>query len=61
MSEHVVLERRGTWAEIILDRPEKGNSLTIPMVKRLAEITAELAADRELRVVFLRGRGRFFC
>jgi enoyl-CoA hydratase len=61
MSEQVILEHRGEWAEIILDRPEKGNSLTIPMVNRLAAIASELAADRELRVVFLRGRGRFFC
>lgn len=61
MSEQVVLEHRGTWAEIILDRPEKGNSLTIPMVQRLGALVGELAADRELRVVFLRGRGRFFC
>ncbi|MFN7622291.1 MAG: enoyl-CoA hydratase/isomerase family protein, partial [Acidobacteriota bacterium] len=61
MSEQVVLEHRGAWAEIILDRPEKGNSLTIPMVQRLGALVGELAADRELRVVFLRGRGRFFC
>lgn len=61
MSEQVVLERRGARAEIILDRPEKGNALTIPMIRRLTEIAGELAADREVRVVLLRGRGRFFC
>lgn len=61
MSELVVMERHGQWAEIILNRPEKGNSLTVPMIERLAKIAGELAVDRDLRAVFLRGRGRFFC
>ena len=61
MSEQIVLERRGQRAEIILDRPEKGNALTIPMIQRLTEIAGELATEREVRVVLLRGRGRFFC
>lgn len=60
-SEQVVLDHRGEWAEIILDRPEKGNSLTVPMIERLTEIAGELAGDRAVRAVFLRGRGRFFC
>lgn len=61
MSDHILLERRGQRAEIILDRPEKGNALTIPMIQRLTEIAGELATEREVRVVLLRGRGRFFC
>lgn len=61
MSELVVMERHGQWAEIILNRPEKGNSLTVPMIERLAKIAGELTVDRDLRAVFLRGRGRFFC
>jgi enoyl-CoA hydratase len=61
MSEHILLERYESWAEIRLNRPEKGNSLTMEMVGRLGEIVGMLAGERELRVVFLRGTGRFFC
>lgn len=56
------VERDGmSWAEITLNRPEKGNALTMAMLTRLGELARELAADREVRVVLLRGRGRFFC
>lgn len=61
MSEHLIFERHETWAEIRLNRPEKGNALTMEMVRRLGEIVGELAAARELRVILLRGSGRFFC
>jgi len=49
------------WAEITLNRPEKGNALTMPMVERLAGMVASIEADRSLRAVVIRGRGRFFC
>ncbi len=48
-------------AEIRLNRPDKGNALTMAMIDRLAEIADELARDRETRVVVLRAEGRFFC
>jgi enoyl-CoA hydratase len=47
--------------EITLNRPEKGNALTMPMLERLDSIVSELATDRELRAVVIRARGRFFC
>jgi enoyl-CoA hydratase len=49
------------FAEVVLNRPDKGNALTMPMLLRLAEIVRDLEADREIRAVVLRGRGRFFC
>jgi enoyl-CoA hydratase/carnithine racemase len=49
------------YGEIMLNRPEKGNALTMPMLTRLRSIISEIAADRSLRVIILRGRGRFFC
>ena len=48
------------WAEITLNRPEKGNALNRGMVGRLGELAEEIAADGAVRVVVLRGRGRFF-
>lgn len=61
----VLLERvslnGATWAEVILNRPEKGNALTMAMLERLGAIAQEIERDREIRAVVLRGRGRFFC
>ena len=49
------------WAEITLNRPEKGNALTMPMLRQLDGFARELDGDRAARVVLLRGHGRFFC
>ena len=49
------------WVEITLNRPEKGNALTMPMLRQLDAFARELETDRAARVVLLRGRGRFFC
>jgi len=56
------IEKDGAaWAEIALNRPEKGNALTMPMLDRLSALAAEIEADRSLAAVVIRGRGRFFC
>jgi len=49
------------WAEITLNRPEKGNALNLPMLEQLASIVGGIEADRSLRAVVFRARGRFFC
>ena len=55
-------EADGTaWAEITLNRPDKGNALNLPMLRQLAAILPEIESDRSLRAVVLRARGRFFC
>ena len=65
MEDDIVLERRQrgdlAWAEIWLNRPDKGNALTMSMIARLGAIADDLAADRAVRAVVIRGRGRFFC
>ena len=50
----------GIWAEITLNRPDKGNALNRGMVWRLGELAGEISADGTVRVVVLRGRGRFY-
>src|SRR5664279_2984475 len=56
------IEQNGTaWAEIVLNRPEKGNALTLPMLQQLESIAAGTATDPALRAVVIRARGRFFC
>jgi enoyl-CoA hydratase/carnithine racemase len=55
-------ERNGSaYAEILLNRPAKGNALTLAMLDQLEEVANRLAKDREIRVVVIRGAGRFFC
>lgn len=49
------------WAEITLNRPDKGNALTISMLEQLADIAHTIAAERTLRAVVIRAQGRFFC
>lgn len=50
-----------TWAEITLNRPAKGNALTLPMLDTLGQLATAIATDRAIRAVLLRANGRFFC
>ena len=55
------IEQNGTaWAEIALNRPEKGNALNMPMIEQLAASVTTIESDPSLRAVVIRGRGRFF-
>jgi enoyl-CoA hydratase len=56
-----VEQNDGSWAEITLNRPEKGNALTMRMLEQLASIVTGIESDGSLRAVVLRARGRFFC
>lgn len=64
-TSEILLERRHVGdalvTEIWLNRPDKGNALTMAMIDRLDVIVDDLVRDRETRVVVLRARGRFFC
>jgi len=52
----------GVICEIVLDRPEAMNALDTAMAVRLAQVCAEIAADREVRAVVLAAAGeRAFC
>ena len=65
MEQEILFERverdGNTWAEITLNRPDKGNALTMPMLDQLRELAVVLEKDRDVRVVVIRARGRFFC
>lgn len=51
----------GVVSELVLNRPDKGNALTLDMLLQLRALIEELSADRDVRVVLLRGAGKFFC
>lgn len=65
MEPEVILSRHElngrTYAELTLNRPAKGNALTMPMLMELSAHVSALARDNTVRAVVLRGRGRFFC
>src|SRR3954452_6929922 len=47
-------------ATITLNRPQRLNAITWPMMERLVEYCASAAADGEVRVLVFRGAGRAF-
>jgi enoyl-CoA hydratase/carnithine racemase len=52
----------GEIATVTLNRPDKLNALTLEMLDRLAQIAAQLDADKSLRCVILTGAGeKAFC
>ena len=61
MEQEILLTRHDKagfcWAEITLNRPDKGNALTLPMLERLADIADELRGERDTRAVVLRASG----
>ncbi|MBA2722980.1 MAG: enoyl-CoA hydratase/isomerase family protein [Methylibium sp.] len=57
MNEHILIERDGAIATVVLNRPEKLNALTKPMWQRLGHAMRELSADDAVRCVVLRGAG----
>jgi enoyl-CoA hydratase/carnithine racemase len=48
-------------ATVTLDRPERLNSLTFDIYRRLVSLFAELQHDARVKVVIVTGRGKGFC
>jgi methylglutaconyl-CoA hydratase len=48
-------------ATVLLNRPERRNAFNQLMLSELAAVLGEIAADRAVRVMVLRGQGRHFC
>jgi enoyl-CoA hydratase/carnithine racemase len=60
MSE-LLVEKEGPIATLTLNRPERMNAISGPMLAALSEHLVELDRDREVRVIILTGAGRAFC
>jgi len=59
---HEAVEGSGPICEVVLDRPEAMNALSTAMATRLAQVCAEVGADRRVRAVVLTAAGeRAFC
>lgn len=55
------LERSGPIARIVLDRPDRLNTLTPLMIRELDVAVAQVEADEHIRAVVVTGAGRAFC
>jgi enoyl-CoA hydratase len=54
-------ERDGRIARITLDRPERGNGITLEMPRELADCVERANLDPEVHVIALAGNGSGFC
>ncbi|MFC2009364.1 enoyl-CoA hydratase/isomerase family protein [Chloroflexota bacterium] len=59
--ETIILKKEEGVATIILNRPDKGNSINIKMSEELPLALEEVVRDKEVRVMILTGAGRGFC
>jgi len=59
--ESIILKKEEGIATVVLNRPEKGNALTIPMLGELQAALDEVGRDKETRVLVLTGAGKGFC
>ncbi len=60
-TEPLVVTHDGPIATLWLNRPEKRNAVTKAMWEGIAAICADLATDRNVRVLVVRGAGDHFC
>ncbi len=59
--ETMTYERDGRVARITLDRPERGNGITLEMPRELAACVERADLDPEIHVIALAGNGSGFC
>jgi enoyl-CoA hydratase len=57
MSDNVLVERTGTIASIVLNRPEKLNAMTKAMWGALGDALCALSDDESVRCIVVRGAG----
>lgn len=60
-NETVLMEREDGIVRLTLNRPDKYNALTTPMMQRLTGLLADLDQDDDARVVILAAGGKAFC
>lgn len=60
-TDEVLYEAADGVAVITLNRPERMNTISGPMLAQLTELLLKANADRDVRCVILTGTGRAFC
>jgi enoyl-CoA hydratase len=59
--ETMTYERDGRVARVTLDRPERGNGITLEMPRELADCVERANLDPDVHVIALAGNGTGFC
>ena len=59
--DHLLVEQQGEWLTVWFNQPEKRNPLSTAMTDELLVVLHEVARDRGIRGVTLRGKGGYFC
>jgi enoyl-CoA hydratase/carnithine racemase len=57
VSDHLIVERRGAVATLILNRPESHNAINIGMYTQLPDLVRSLDLDSDINVIVIRGAG----
>jgi len=57
----VLIDNRGAWRVVTLNRPDRLNAFNEAMHRALAKALEEAASDHDCRAVLLTGAGRGFC
>lgn len=57
----ILLTRNETVLTLMLNRPDKLNSLTIDMLSEIGDALSDITAEEGLRVLVITGAGRGFC
>lgn len=57
MSDHLLVERQGSIATLVLNRPQSHNAINIGMYTELPDLVASLDADPGVKVIVVRGAG----
>ena len=61
MTDHLIEAVDGGIATLTMNRPDRMNAMSTPMLQAMLEALARLAADGDVGVVVLAGAGRAFC
>lgn len=61
MSDPIEFSCEGAVATVVLNRPDEGNAIDLPLAQELVQCVINCDQDPDIRCVVLTGRGRFFC
>lgn len=61
MTDEVLVEKADHIATITLNRPDRLNAISGPMLRELSRVLVECDAERDTRAIVLTGAGRGFC
>ncbi len=59
--ETILYEKKGHVAYVTLNRPHRGNALSVQLIDELGQVWADYREDREMWVAILTGAGERFC